>query len=216
MPIKYCCVNTISEAGNTKLGEHPPADEQPTLADTLQKVFASAKAKDFRRRCIEDKESGIVYHTLANGDGRVIGCVTTRDVRERVAFAFLEAVEELVRPANVDARIAKKILQQKAEFYSDPRNDKLAALNADLNEVIEIMRDNLENVIIRGDRINNMYTKSVEINRQTHEFESKADELKNKLCWRNAKLAVMVFGGVGVFVLIIVMLACNPNFSKCK
>lgn len=215
MPIKYCCVNAITETGNTKLGEHP-ADEQPTLADTLQKVFATATAKDFRRRSLEDKKNGVNYHTLANGDGKVIGCVVTSDVQARVAYAFLEAVEALVRPANVDVRSVKKILQQKADFFSDPKNDKFTAINQSLNEVTEVMRDNMDKVLQRGERINNIHGKSEDLANQAQTFASKAEELKKKLCWRNAKLTIMVVVGVGVLILIIVMLACNPNFSKCS
>lgn len=215
MPIKYSCVNSLVDGSSTKLGEHP-ADEQPQMAETMQKIFASANAKEFRRRSLEDKKNGVNYHTLANGDGKVIGCVVTNDVAARVAYAFLEAVEALVRPANVDVRSVKKILQQKAEYYSDPKNDKFTAINQSINEVTEVMRDNMDKVLQRGERIDNIHGKSEDLVNQAQTFESKANELKKKLCWRNAKLTIMVCLGVGVLILIIVMIACKPNFSDCK
>lgn len=215
MPIKYCCVNAVTEAGNNKIGEHP-ADEQPTMAETMQKIFASASGTEFRRRSLEDKKAGNNYHMLANGDGKIIGCVVTADTPARVAYAFLEAVETLVRPANVDVRAVKKILQQKSDFYSDPKNDKFTAINQSINEVTEVMRDNMDKVLQRGDRIDNIHGKSEDLVNQAQTFESKANELKKKLCWRNAKLTIMVVIGVAIVILIIVMIACKPNFSDCK
>lgn len=215
MPIKYCCVNAVTDAGNNKVGEYP-ADENPTMATTMQKIFASASGTEFRRRSLEDKKAGFNYHMLANGDGKIIGCVVTADTPARVAYAFLEAVEALVRPANVDVRSIKKILQQKADFYSDPKNDKFTAINQSINEVTEVMRDNMDKVLQRGERIDNIHGKSEDLVNQAQTFESKANELKKKLCWRNAKLTIMVIVGVGVAILIIVMIACKPNFSDCK
>lgn len=215
MPIKYCCVSAAVDGANTKLAEYP-ADEQPAMAETMQKIFGTTNGSEYRRRALEDKKGGVGYYMLANGDGKFVGCVVTSDTPARVAYAFLEAVEALVRPANTDVRSVKKILQQKADYYSDPKNDKFTAINQSINEVTEVMRENMDKVLQRGERIDNIHGKSEDLVNQAQTFESKANELKKKLCWRNAKLTVMVVLGVGIAILIIVMMACKPNFSDCK
>ena len=85
MPIKYSCIND----GKTLVAEHPPA-EQPKLAQTLQTVLATVPPKEYRRQTVEDTD--VCFHYLSTGDGRIIGCATTKDVKGRVVFNFLDGV----------------------------------------------------------------------------------------------------------------------------
>eukprot|EP00331_Platyophrya_macrostoma_P003620 CAMPEP_0176425144 /NCGR_PEP_ID=MMETSP0127-20121128/11231_1 /TAXON_ID=938130 /ORGANISM="Platyophrya macrostoma, Strain WH" /LENGTH=211 /DNA_ID=CAMNT_0017806283 /DNA_START=63 /DNA_END=698 /DNA_ORIENTATION=+ len=211
MPIKYSCIND----GSTLLAEYPP-QEQPKLADTLQKVIATVPPKEYRRKTIEDKEGGVNYHYIANGEGRIVGCVTSSDVRMRTVFAFLEAVEPLVRGPATDLRNGKKLLQQKMEFYNNPQNDKITALNDDINQVVDVMMDNMDKVLTRGDRLDSLHAKSVTLADQAHAFQTTSTQLKRNMCMRNVKMFIMIGGAVAVLILIIVLIACKPNFSSCK
>lgn len=211
MPIKYSCIND----GSNLLAEYP-AGEQPKLAETLQKVLATVPPKEYRRKTIEDKEGSVNYHYISNGEGRIVGCVTTPDVRMRTVFAFLEAVEPLVRGPATDLRNGKKLLQQKTEFYNNPQNDKITALNDDINQVVDVMMDNMDKVIVRGDKIDTLQQKSVTLADQAQTFQKKSTDLKRNLCLRNAKMMIMIGGAVAVVILIIVMIACKPNFSACS
>ena len=220
MPIKYSCVNE----GATMLGEHP-VGEQPKLATTLQRVLSTVPAKEYRRKTVEDKENNLNYFYISNGEGRIVGCVASSDVRMRTAFAYLEAVEPLVRSLPADAakdgkpdggKQFRKIIQQKMDFYNDPRNDKITALNNDINEVVDVMMDNMDKVLARGDRVDNLHAKTVTLSEQANVFSKKSADLKRQMCLRNAKLTAMVVGGVLVVILIILMIACKPNFSDCS
>ena len=211
MPIKYSCIND----GTTMMAEFPPL-EQPKLADTMQKVLATVPPKEYRRKTIEDKEGGMNYHYVSNGEGRIVGCVTTSDVRMRIALQFLEAVEPLIRgPAN-ELRNGKKLLQQKMEFYNNPQNDKITDLNNEINSVVDVMMDNMDKVLARGDRVDTLAAKSTTLADQAQTFQKKSTELKRSLCLKNAKMTAMLVGGVLAVLLIILMIACKPNFSACK
>lgn len=211
MPIKYSCINE----GTSMIAEYPPA-EQPKLAETPQKVLATVAPKEYRRKTVEDKEGGHNYHYISNGEGRIVGCVTTSDVRVRTVFAFLEAVEPLVRGPTSDLRNAKKLLQQKMEFYNNPQNDKITALNEDINQVVDVMMDNMDKVLARGDRVDTLHSKSVTLTEQAETFQKRSTELKRSMCMRNAKMTAMIVVAVLVVILIILMIACKPNFKDCS
>lgn len=216
MPIKYSCINDA-----TALLAEYPAGEQPKLADTMQKVIATVPPKEYRRKTIEDKEGSVNYNYISNGEGRIVACVSTSDMRMRTVYAFLEAVEPLVRSSGVGAqgselRNGKKLLQQKMEFYNNPQNDKITALNDDINQVVDVMMDNMDKVLARGDRIDTLQDKSATLADQAQQFQQRSTELKRNLCMKNLKLTLMIAGAVIIVIIIIVLIACKPNFSRCK
>eukprot|EP00758_Cryptobia_borreli_P007885 Tbor_TRINITY_DN5337_c3_g2::TRINITY_DN5337_c3_g2_i1::g.4219::m.4219/K08515/VAMP7; vesicle-associated membrane protein 7 len=210
MPIKYSCIND----GGAMVAEYPEK-EQAKLGDTMQKVLATVPHKQYRRKTLEDKPGNVNYHYISNGDGKVVGCVTTPDVRMRTVFAFLEAVETVIRPPTADLGNAKKILQQKMEHFNNPQNDKITAINEEINQVTDIMMDNMDKVIERGDKVDQLHTKSISLSEQAEQFKQKSTTLKRRMCVKNAKMAIMIVAGVFVLALIISMFACGVTFSRC-
>lgn len=212
MPIKYSCIND----GDKLLAEFP-VGEQPKLAETMQRVIATIPPKEYRRKSVEDKDNNLNYHYISNGEGRIVGCVAGSDVKMRTAFAFLEAVEPLVRnTTTIEPQNCKKLLKQKMEFYNNPQNDKISALNDDINQVVDVMMENMDKVLARGDRVDTLHAKAVTLNEQAQTFQTRATQLKRSLCMRNAKLTIMIVGAVLVAIFIILMIVCKPNFSDCK
>jgi hypothetical protein len=107
MPIRY---SSVFDDG--KLVAEFPAAEYPTLSKTLATVVSSVPPREHRRQMVEAADVNYVY--LSNGKGRIVGCVTTKDVNTLVAFKFLDDVESVV---------SGQVLQQKMEFHNDPAND---------------------------------------------------------------------------------------------
>ena len=208
MPIKYSCVND----GANMLAEYP-VGEQPKLATTLQTVLNTVPAKEYRRQTVEDTDTN--YHYLSSGDGRIIGCASTKDVKSRVVFNFLDAVEALVRGQTYDMRNAKKLLQQKQEYYNDPANDKITAVQDSIDRAKDIMVDNVDKALARQDRLDTLHAKAVTLQDQAATFQKKSTELKRSLCLRNAKFAAMIVAAVAILIFIILLIVCKPNFSDC-
>jgi vesicle-associated membrane protein 7 len=208
MPIKYSCIND----GQKLVAEHP-AGELPKFATTLQSVFTSVPPKEFRRQTVEDTD--VNFHYLSNGDGRIVGCVSTKETRARVVTGFLEAVEQLVRGPSVDMRNSKKLLQSKMEYFNDPANDKIAVVQESVDAAKNIMSDNVDKAMARGDQLGEMHQRSVNLQSQAQEFEGNAQALKNAMCWKNIKMMVLIGVVVTVVIIIIVFIACKPNLSAC-
>jgi hypothetical protein len=208
MPIKYAC---ISEGGKI-VAEHP-AGEQPKLAATMATVLETIPPREYRRQTVEDNDVNYCY--LSSGDGRVVGCVCTKDVRTRTVAGFLEAVESLTRGPSADLRNAKKMLQQKMDYFNDPANDKITAVQDSIDRAKDLMTVNVDKALARGDQLGNMHEKSVTLQQQASDFDTKATQLKRHMCWRNVKLTIMIGLALFVVIMIIVFIACKPNLSAC-
>ena len=215
MSIKYACVNE----GRTLVSELP-AGEQAKLGDILQRIIATIPQNEYRRKTIEDdKGSGVNFHYLANGQGKVFACAATPEVRMQIAFAFLESVESAckgVEGATLDAKLVKKTLQGKLEYYNNPKNDKIGALNTEITGVKDVMLQNMDKVIARGDQIDAMAQKSNQLVDDASKFQKGATKLKHMECAKNAKMTIAVVSVVIIVLLVILMVACKPNFSNCK
>jgi vesicle-associated membrane protein 7 len=211
MPIILVC----SYNYDTKLIiQYPSKGSFPKIEANVEKILTGDEKK-FGKKSIEDKDNNATYH-YSSDNLKVYMCVTSCDTQSRIAYGLLTDIEPILRN-NVSSEAAtQKTLKQKMDFYNDPQNDKIASLQRDIDNVKDTMVINIDKVLERGDRLDTLSSKSQTLAEQANKFQAKATELKRLLCMRNAKLAIMVSTAVIVVILIILMIACNPNFSKCK
>lgn len=94
-------------------------------------------------------------------------------------------------------------LEQQME--SADRTHRLAILNQHVEETKSIMARNIETILERGERIEDLEEESKELNEMARVFKKKAKQLKRFKMWQNAKHGVMVgsavTGAVGVIVI---------------
>ncbi|CCW68541.1 unnamed protein product [Phytomonas sp. Hart1] len=215
MSILYSCVNQ----GKELLTEFP-IDEHPQLAETMQRVIATIPPNEYRRKTVEDKEGGVNYNYISNGEGLIVACVATSDKRMRMVFAFLEAIEPLIRDSigseGSELRNGKKLLRQKMDYYNHPGTDKIVAMSDGIDQIVEVMRENVEKVLARGENLDLLVDRATNLSNQAQEFNRCSSQLKRNLCIKNLKLTLMIAGVIVIFLIIILMIICKPNFSRCS
>ena len=84
------------------------------------------------------------------------------------------------------------VLSKQMEHWSDPRNDKISQMKKDIDDTKNIMVQNIEKVLERGERIDLLVTRTEEMQEQSYKFKSGATELKTKLWWKNVKLWLVI------------------------
>jgi hypothetical protein len=72
-----------------------------------------------------------------------------------------------------------------------------------VNEVIEIMRDNVTKVIDRGEKLEDLEAKSTVLMQSSDKFKKIATKLKNNMCCKNAKITIVLVSIILVFIMII-------------
>eukprot|EP01012_Entosiphon_sulcatum_P041500 TRINITY_DN55351_c0_g1_i1.p2 TRINITY_DN55351_c0_g1~~TRINITY_DN55351_c0_g1_i1.p2 ORF type:complete len:211 (+),score=43.70 TRINITY_DN55351_c0_g1_i1:149-781(+) len=203
MPIIYAAAADRNEVK----AEHPEAD-YPKLADVCRRIIARVPLTETGKHTFEDETYNFHYKSR---QGRVIICVAHKEVRMRVAYAFLEAVEK-----DWSTGINKKLLKDKMEFHNNPANDNIGRLQKEIDECKDIMMDNLDKVMARGEKLDALAQKSDDLRESANDFHRSAVRVRRMFCLKHAKITIILVVVVIVVIIIILLFACKPDFSRCK
>tara|TARA_A100001015_G_C14938292_1_gene691428 strand:- start:698 stop:1369 length:672 start_codon:yes stop_codon:yes gene_type:complete len=146
--------------------------------------------------------------------------------QRRVPFAFLDDIKsKFVSMYGDKAQTAiafsmnkefSKTLKKQMEFFNSPSGDSFSTLNSKIDEVKNVMYENIESVLARGEKLEILVDKSEALQQQAFVFQRSARDLKSAMWWRQIKIYLLIFALVVVFILIISMVACGVDFGKCK
>eukprot|EP00050_Salpingoeca_kvevrii_P018066 m.70437 g.70437 ORF g.70437 m.70437 type:complete len:120 (+) comp7878_c1_seq1:2761-3120(+) len=89
--------------------------------------------------------------------------------------------------------------------YND--NDRLRDTQRQVDEVVGIMKTNMNKVIERDERLGNLEEKSENLREGSTRFESTSRRLKRKMWWKNIKFMLILAAVIIVLIIIIVLIA---------
>ncbi|KAH8867468.1 Synaptobrevin-like protein [Schistosoma japonicum] len=84
-------------------------------------------------------------------------------------------------------------------------NKRLQQTQAQVNEVVDIMRVNVDKVLERDKNLSELDGRADALQAGASQFEASAGKLKRKLWWKNCKMLTVL--GVLVVILIIVLIS---------
>uniref|UniRef100_A0A8B9HTK6 Vesicle-associated membrane protein 2-like n=1 Tax=Astyanax mexicanus TaxID=7994 RepID=A0A8B9HTK6_ASTMX len=82
-------------------------------------------------------------------------------------------------------------------------NRRLQQTQAQVDEVVDIMRVNVDKVLERDQKLSELDDRADALQAGASQFESSAAKLKNKYWWKNCKMMIMM-GVIGVILMGIV------------
>jgi len=154
---------------------------------------AVSRLKPGDKSFIEDKEEKDVKSFVdiqKNGLGVVI--VFDREYPEKVILIIAkEIINEFYKVKTDDEFIDVKsdvdwsisALDTMIKKYQDPKEaDKLMKLQSQLEEVNQIMTRNLDDILKRGETLDNLMSKSKDVSTVSYNFYKKARETNKKCC----------------------------------
>eukprot|EP00906_Rhabdomonas_costata_P025749 RCo036779 len=205
MPIVYAAI-----AHSKSVFAGYPERRFPHLEETCQKIVASVPGNEPVRKFIEVETFTFYY----KGEGeRVYICAAHKDVPMRVAFSFLESVAEKL-PKDFNRPV--KVLTDCMAFHNDPANDKIQRLQMDLDDVREDMMRNIDLALARGAKLDILVDRSRDLAVGANMFQAGASDLRRQYCRKHAKMVAIIVTVALVLIIIVLMMACNPNFSRCR
>lgn len=86
------------------------------------------------------------------------------------------------------ARFAPTLQALRKRFSSSPESDPVKAAQAELGAVRDIMTQNIEQVLSRGERISLLVDRTGEAANQSTAFRRRAKGLRRTMWWRNVKV----------------------------
>ncbi|EHB17731.1 Vesicle-associated membrane protein 4, partial [Heterocephalus glaber] len=86
-----------------------------------------------------------------------------------------------------------------------PRNDKINHVQNQVDEVIDVMKENITKVIERGERLDELQDKSESLSDNATAFSNRFKQLRRQMWWCGCKIkAIMAL--VAVFLLLVIII----------
>ncbi|TYI25598.1 hypothetical protein ES332_A05G060900v1 [Gossypium tomentosum] len=148
-------------------------------------------------------------------------------IHGRIPFAFLEDMHQrFVRtyggavlsalPYGMNDEFSR-VLSQQMEYYSnDPNADRINRLKGEMSQVRNVMIENIDKVLERGDRLELLVDKTANMQGNTFRFRKQARRFKNTVWWRNVRLTVALIIILIIVAYIVTAFVCNgPTLPSC-
>jgi len=93
-----------------------------------------------------------------------------------------------------------------SEKVGGQENGRVSELRSQVNEVKDVMSKNIDRVMERGDNLDNLVTKTANLEAGAAVFRDSGRQVRRKMWWKNCKMN-LILAGVAVTIIIIIILA---------
>ncbi|XP_050217196.1 vesicle-associated membrane protein 711 [Mercurialis annua] len=160
-----------------------------------------------------------IFH-VKRTDGLSVLCMADDTAGRRIPFAFLEDIHQrfvrtyarAVHSAQAYAMNDEfsRVLSQQMEYYSnDPNADRINRLKGEMSQVRNVMIENIDKVLERGDRLELLVDKTANMQGNTFRFRKQARRFRNTVWWRNVKLTIALILLILVIIYVVLAFVCN-------
>lgn len=145
-------------------------------------------------RSYRDKQIEFVCHCMVKGNKLAVAMVTNRDYPRRIAFEVMQDVSkkwEEIHPNwssnGADQNIQFPHMEKVCKSYEDPRkSDNILKIQNQLDETKDIMIQNIESILARGESIQDLVDKTEDLESSSKVFFNNADKLNS--CWGRCEI----------------------------
>jgi len=222
---KGSIIYTVVARGDSVLAEYASmAGNFPSITiDILKRL---AKDSFNSRKASYSYDESYHFHIMIES-GLIFLCMCDNIFAARRAFAYLVDIRNLFLSeyqgrweyavAHEMDRFGKVIESRSNYFSKDANSDNLTALQMEIDITKNIVTENIEKIIERGEHIEMLVERTNALSNESFQFKNKSTELKSRLWFRNIKIWLLIGCLICVAIFLIVWFACGfPNFNKCK
>ena len=170
-----------------------------------------------------------VFHYIVE-NGICYLCMSDELNKHRIPYAFLNDIKETFiaqygREAPLKA-IAfsmndqfSKVIQSRMDYYNsdNPAIDGIANVQTQIDEVKDVMVQNIEKVLERGEKIELLVDKTDRLNQQAFRFESTSRNLRRTLWWKKLRSMAVIATALTLLGVFVASSFCGGlSFHKCK
>ncbi|RAH44855.1 synaptobrevin family protein [Aspergillus brunneoviolaceus CBS 621.78] len=155
--------------------------------------------------------------------------VATAEQGRRIPFAFLLEIKRkflaAYPPSSTDfatlpaygcAAFNPDLRALLQTYNTAPPSDSLASARREIDSVRDIMTENIERVLERGERIDLLVDKTDRLGGSAHDFRMRSRGLRRRMWWKNVKLVVLLIVVIVFLVYLFVGMGCGlPAWGKC-
>ncbi|XP_033643976.1 vesicle-associated membrane protein 7-like [Asterias rubens] len=211
MTILYGCV----ARGNTVLVEHSSSYEH-NFATVTKSMLQNISTRDSKSVYTSDQ---YMFPVIVQ-DGITYLCATTTDFSKQKSHSYLNEIIRRVASTSLSQRVQhageyeldrdfSNVLSQEMDHYSHMKesNSKVSALQNQVDEVKDIMIQNIDNVLSRGEKLDDLMQKTEDLEASAQSFQKSARRVSNKYKWMNRRnLLIMIIVITIVLAILIVII----------
>ena len=197
------------------LGKQSKRGISGNFATVASKLLSKFPQSDGKNSYSYDAEHE--FH-LFSSDGLFYLCLAEQGVQLRIAYSLLSSLKEKFlshygerwQRANAYAMSDfSRVINGELKRFNDPESDKMYRLKGEISEVKDVMRNNINKVLERGEKIELLVDKSEQLAESAHVFHKRAKSLKWAMCRENAKLWGIIIFVILAIIGVIVSVACG-------
>jgi hypothetical protein len=162
------------------------------------------------------ESDGYVFLVVAD---EAFGRQVPFSVLDRIAAEFAASYGERARDAIAHSlnRSFAPVLKQHMDAASNDAGEhsKVARVQQQVSEVKEIMMDNIEKVLDRGEKIELLVDKTENLRFQADNFHRTGRALRRRMWWQNLKMKLVFAAFVLIVILILFLSFCYSNGNDC-
>ncbi|PVU96316.1 hypothetical protein BB561_001257 [Smittium simulii] len=159
-----------------------------------------------------------LYHYICK-NGVVYLCVASENFGRRIPFSFLKELktqflrefpEAEVDDLSISYDSFQNTIQSIVLHYSNnPSLDPIKKVQGEINQVKDIMIQNIERVLERGDRIDTLVDKTNNLSTAAFAFRKRSTAVKRKMWWRHQKIMFLLLSTICIVFYIFVCSLCG-------
>ncbi|XP_061367168.1 vesicle-associated membrane protein 722-like [Gastrolobium bilobum] len=164
---------------------------------------------------------GHTFNYLAH-DGFTYCVVVVESVGRHIAMAFLERIKEdftnrygggkaaTAAAKSLNKEFGPKLKEHMQYCVDHPEEvSQLAKVKAQVSEVQEVMRANIDQVLNRQVKIDVLVDQTENLRIQADDFRGQGNQIRRKMWFQNMKIKLIILAIIIVFILIVVLSACH-------
>lgn len=211
----------------TVLAEYTATSAAGNFPTVTRVLLAKIPPTDGKMTYVYDE---YVFHYIVE-NGICYLCMSDEKNKHRVPFSFLQDMKQhfIAQYGREAPQTAiafsfnesfSKTIQNRMDFYNsgkvDSSIDSLGAVKNQIDEVKDVMVQNIEKVLERGEKIELLVDKTDRLNQQAFRFEASSRSLRRHLYWRRIRfIALGATGAVLVFYFLAVSFCGGFNLKSC-
>ncbi|GAM37987.1 hypothetical protein TCE0_033f08369 [Talaromyces pinophilus] len=165
-----------------------------------------------------DSHSSLSYLVVATAEqGRRIPFAFLLEAKRKFLAAYPPSTTDFAAlPAYGCAAYNSELRALLSQYNTAPPSDQLASARREIDSVRDIMTENIERVLERGERIDLLVDKTDRLGGSAHDFRMRSRGLRRKMWWKNVKVMVLLVVVVVFLIYLFVGMGCGlPGWGRC-
>ncbi|XP_076453479.1 vesicle-associated membrane protein 7-like [Babylonia areolata] len=207
MTIVYSC---IARGTNVLCSNQTGAG---SYSSTIQSMLGNIPSTSDGKRTYSANNND--YHCLIE-NGIVFVCVTESGISKQQPYSFLAEIKRRLQSGPLAMRAMTAgtgeldkdfnfVLAQQMKNFSKAGNDNVSRLQSQVDEVKGVMTQNIEMVLERGERLEDLMDKTDDLSASAMTFQKTARRIRKKYWWQNKKMTLIICG-ISLLVIIVIII----------